>query len=490
MKNFNSRLLYKLILCAAAVCVAAGAAGCKKDTEPEVASSAPASTVDTAVSSVPEEVPDIGEHKDYDKEDAESYESGSILVASQDGTKRGMELYTMVLGDGCLEFYANELNQQKSDSKAKVRFYSMIVPTACELYCPANQRHLIDSQEDIIANVKDMFVGVEQVDVLPTLRNHNAEDIYYRTDSRWTPLGAYYAGRVFAKAAGVPYVDISEYTKTPVKEGVGDFVNICGPQADAELREHPDKYFYYEPNAKFTTHYYDDGFTYLTEDKFYFGDLDENSNYENSFFGTYMPSTGGDLYADYYRGGYYSLRLDTKVKNGRKLLLVKDEFGTALPPFLTSSFEQIYVVSYDYLGANIIEVINDFKITDVLYLMNTYTVTDTRVYTIETLRTQATHGSLRDGAPDSDSDSDSESDSDKKSSDSDTENGEEGTSSVEYIYDVGINNQVGIASSSDDDGGNAGYDDNTNDGDDDETVRNDYDYDDGNDDYSYEDYDD
>ena len=109
--------------------------------------------------------------------------------------------------------------------------------------------------------------------------------------------------------------------------------------------------------------------------------------------------------------------------------------------------------------------------TDVLYLMNTYTVTDTRVYTLESLRTQATHGDLKDNAPGSDSDSDFDSDSDsdsdkndkKKGSDSDSTDSESGE--PEYIYDVGINNQVGVVEHSDEDGGaNAGGDDYGDDG--------------------------
>ncbi len=465
MKNLSLRL----IACALALTFAAPLAGCEKKTEPEPVVSDSVATVGEPEPE-PEEDTDIGEHKDYDKEDAECYESGSIIVAEQDGKKRGMEAYTMTLGSGCLEFYASELNEQKNTVSPKVKMYSMIVPTACELYCPANERYLIDSQEEIIQSVKEMLIGVQQVDVLPTLRNHNAEDIYYRTDSRWTPLGAYYAGKVFAKAAGVPYADISEYNKTAPKEYVGDLTALSGDQAYLDFKEQPDEFSFYAPTVKYTTNYYDDEFTFASTDKFY----EENEE---------------DLQNGYYKGGFYCLRIDTKVDNGRKLLLVKDEYGTVLPTFFTSSFSQIYVVSYDYLSANLMEMIDEFGITDVLYLMNTYTVTDTRVYSLETLRTQATHGSLKDGAPDNDSDSDSDSDSDKKKgSDSDSSDSDEkDPNEIEYIYDVGINNQIGIVESSDEDNGasdydneNTGYDDGAGGG-----IYDDYSYDDGND-YEYD----
>lgn len=363
---------------------------------------------------------DIGEHKDYDKQDAECFESGQIIVVTQDGKKRGMETYTMTLGTGCLEFYANELNTLQELVGNKVDVYSMIVPTACEFYCPASERYRIDSQEEIISDVKDMLMGVKQVDVLPTLKNHNAENIYFRTDSRWSPLGAYYAGKVFAKAAGVPYADISQYHTTAPVDFVGDLASLAFEDGYNALHDEPDKFSFYAPSAIYTTNYYDENFSYLATDAFY----------------TEVPDSPA---AGYYKGGFYSLRIDAPVENGRRLLIIKDEYGTFMPTFLTSSFEEIYVATYDYIEANVTEMISEFGITDVLYLMNTYTVTDSRVYTLETLRTQATHGTLKDDAPETSAEtsSASNSDSDPLSSDSDTD-------TVEYIYDVGVNNQVGI----------------------------------------------
>ena len=432
------KYLYNAALILTSLAIVTGAAGCEKSGGDAV-SSLPVETVDQTEKTEPEELPDIGEHKDYAEQDAKCYESGSILAVEQDSAVRGMEKYKMQLGSGCLEFYANELNKIKELAGNKVRVYSMIVPTACELYCPKNERDSIDSQAQVIADVKDMLLDVEQVDVLPTLINHNAEDIYYRTDNRWTPLGAYYAGKVFAKAAGVPYADISEYTPTEPKDYIGDLAETCGADAYADFEKNPDKFSYFKPKASFKTNYYDDQFKFLATDKFY-------------------EEVPDSLYDSYYKGGFYCLRLDTKVKNGRRLLLVKDSFGTSMPTFFTGSFSEIYVVSYNYLGANLSEVIEEFGITDVLYVLNTFIVTDTRVYTLETLRTQATHGSLKDDAPE---ESDIE-DTEDSESDADTEDTENADNTddpfagakgkpVEYIYGVGLNNQIGIVESSDED---------------------------------------
>lgn len=360
---------------------------------------------------------DVGEHKDYDKEEAKSYYSGEILIAEQDGSKRGMEIFDT--GEGLAEFYGTELNTIKDRLGRKINVYSMIVPTACELYCPSNMRGDIESQEKVISSIRDMLMDVEEVNILPTLKNHNAENIYFRTDNRWTGLGAYYAGKVFAKTAGISYADISEYTqKTVSSEYMGNLQNSVDEKGYEDFEKNPDTFIYYQPKCNFKTYYYDEEFEYLSEDKFF-------------------EEVPDRLYDSYYKGGYYCIKLATSVNTDRKLLIVKDDFGTALAPFFTSSFKEIYVVDMEYLEANLVEMVEEFCITDVLYVMNTFSVTDQKVYNLETLRTQASHGSLEDNAPVEVIDN---SVSSKAKSDTETDTDSE----LDFVYDVGVNNPVGI----------------------------------------------
>lgn len=374
-------------------------------------------TNDTPIESeVAVEDQDIGEHKDYDKEEAKCFDSNGILIAEQDGKKRGLELYDT--GEGLSEFYGTELNTIKDRLGNKINVYSMIVPTACELYCPSNEHENITSQEDVIKEIRDMLVGVEPVDVLPTLRNHNAENIYFRTDNRWTGLGAYYAGKVFAKAAGVDYADISEYEpKTVSDKYIGNLQDSVDEDGYKAFEEYPDTFIYYQPKCNFKTHYYDEEFEYLSEDKFF-------------------EKVPDSLYDSYYKGGYYCIKLATSVNTDRKLIIVKDDFGTALAPFFTSSFKEIYVVDIEYLEANLVEMVEEFCITDVLYVMNTFSVTGQKVYNLETLRTQASHGTLEDDAPSEVIDNTVHVQSSKSETDNDSED--------EFVYDVGMNNPVGI----------------------------------------------
>lgn len=413
-----------LRLCAAVLALMLGlsATACNKDST-EDTSSVDVSSVVSVVESEPEEIedPDIGLHSDFDKAECEAYYSNGILIADQNGHKRAMETFTGTSEN--IQFYANELNMMKDELGHKINMYSMVVPTACEYYFPANYRDDIDSQQEIILSLDDMLVNIDNVNVWETLNNHNAEDIYYRTDNRWTPLGAYYAGKVFAKTAGVDYADISEYEKVESPEYIGnmsfyvDYIGLGDLQSDTE------SFVYYKPKNKCHTYYYDENFNFLVE-----GEMFEE-----------VPTA---MYETFFKGGYYCVKISTDVKNDRSLLIVRDGFGTALAPFLTSSFQDIYVVNMEYLEANLADFITDLKITDVLYLTNTVTATGTSAYTLESLRTQVTQGDVKDNAPES-SDTDTE-------EDTDTSSDNENISTDEYVYGIGLNNQIGVIEHSDD----------------------------------------
>ncbi|MBR2453866.1 MAG: hypothetical protein IKB35_02575, partial [Clostridia bacterium] len=59
----------------------------------------------------------------------------------------------------------------------------------------------------------------------------------------------------------------------------------------------------------------------------------------------------------------------TDCKNGRKLFIIKDSYGNALVPFLTGSFEEIWVADIRYFTKNPIEFMKEQGITDYLCSM-------------------------------------------------------------------------------------------------------------------------
>ena len=86
--------------------------------------------------------------------------------------------------------------------------YVMIIPTACavqqEKLPYESVVPLYNQKEELIDDIYRRVSGyLTAVDVYPTLRNHQEEYIYYRTDTRLTGLGGYYIYTVLAKKLGL-----------------------------------------------------------------------------------------------------------------------------------------------------------------------------------------------------------------------------------------------------------------------------------------------
>ena len=68
--------------------------------------------------------------------------------------------------------------------------------------------------------------------------------------------------------------------------------------------------------------------------------------------------------------------------------MFKDSYGNALIPWLTSSFEDIYVVDIRYFKKNAVKYIKNVGATDVLFAMNTFSATGGNCKQIEKIRRQ------------------------------------------------------------------------------------------------------
>ena len=256
------------------------------------------------------------------------------------GTKAAMERYAQVL---------NQYRQYLGDD---INIYSLVAPTAFQFYTPDDVLDKYGNQKDKMEYIKSKLDrSIKFIDVIPALEPHTSEYIYARTDFHWMPLGAYYAAEEFAKVADVPFTDISKYTPKKIEDFVGAFLTYVPASYKAVLTENPDTYTYYEaPNmALTTTEFYTQSFV-----------LDHVGDF-------LVPAKGANAYSTSLGGDEWVVKIKTNVKNGRKLLMIKDSYGNSIAPFLSSSFEEIYVVDYRYFELNIIDFIKQQEITDLMF---------------------------------------------------------------------------------------------------------------------------
>ncbi|WP_051588761.1 DHHW family protein [Ruminococcus sp. NK3A76] len=274
---------------------------------------------------------------------------GSVIVEGSGNNVRAVSAFYGTFENS--ELYAKTINKYKQELGSKVNVYNMPIPISSAYYIPKNFEDTVASQPDNIEvmrrNVKDIIT----VDVYPELEKHTEEYIYSRTDHHWQPLGAYYAGKIFAEAAGVNYPELSEYGRY-FKE---DFCGTMYMYSDynEEIKNHPDTFTYFKPKNEYKTYYYNTDFTNKREDVLFY-DYAEGVN-------TYSVFMGGDELI---------CQIDTDVKNGRTLVIFKDSFGNALVPFMVGGFEHIYVVDFRYFNVNAIDFLKQVKCTDLLFAMS------------------------------------------------------------------------------------------------------------------------
>ena len=241
-------------------------------------------------------------------------------------------------------------------------------PTASAIYTPKNGIDYVGDQKECFDGVAEKLnAGIQSVNVVDVMKKHAEEDIYLRTDHHWQARGAYYAARTFAEAAGVPFADLSTYTEESIPGYVG---TMYGFSQDTRILNDPDDFHYFVPASNYVASYYDTSFNYQYEDDL-FADVDTAN--------AYLKFLGGDSCI---------VKVDTQMKNGRKLLVIKDSFGNAEIPFYTNSFEQIYVADVRYLECNLVSFIKDMGITDVLFTMSAYSVVGDNADNIQNLIAQ------------------------------------------------------------------------------------------------------
>lgn len=302
-----------------------------------------------------------------DKFDGEYTVENGIIVVKENGHYRALELF----GGGSGNSYVEALNNINKDLGGKVKVYSMIAPLASEYYTPTSYSEYTASQKECFDSIASRLdKGITSVDIDTVLGQHVNEDIYLRTDHHWTPLGAYYAAQAFASAAGVDFKDLSTFTKEEIPDFIGTMYAFTG---DANISNDPEVFTYYKPDNVDKTHayYYDTSFNYTGDGNFFNGVGDPSS--------AYLVFMGGDEQI---------VKVKTNVKNGKRLMIVKDSYGNAIPGYLFNSYEEIYVADMRYFNPNLVDFVQQNNVTDLLFTMVVYSAVGGNADNLENLRTQ------------------------------------------------------------------------------------------------------
>ena len=291
-----------------------------------------------------------------------------IILVDTGKTVRAIEPFKGSYENGTA--YAAIVNKYKR-TFPNVNVYCMVIPNAVAFYCPDTAKIWTSDERPFIRNIlSQLSTDVKSVDILDTLQAHAEEPIYSRTDHHWAPLGAFYAARHFAEVAEVPFADLSAYEPHVIHDYVGSMFTFS---RDKAVKDAPEEFVYYVPRTDFSA-------TRITYKKITqrvgrkrrrrtISWLTASEPETFSFFRDYEDGNSA-AYCTFMGGDTNTTSVFTQTKNGRRLLILKDSYGNALPSNLFSSFEEIHVVDCRYFLQNMIDFVQDHDITDILFANN------------------------------------------------------------------------------------------------------------------------
>lgn len=303
----------------------------------------------------------VGEyHNDINADGTAKIANAGIIIVGSGKNVRALMAYGGSSRGGVP--YAQAANKYKETFGSAVNVYCMVIPTSTEFYTPDKARKMTNPQRPTINNIyAHLSPEVKAVDAYTALATHAKEDIYLRTDHHWAPLGAYYAAQRFAQVAGVPFQDLNHYERRVVHGYVG---SMYGYSKDASVKNAPEDFVYYVPQGVTYTTYYTD----YTIDKNY-KVTGEGKPHKGIFFNRFRDGSGA-AYCTFMGSDTRITRVETSTKNGRRLLILKDSFGNALPGYLFFSFEEVHVIDSRYFTRNMKAYVKEHKVTDILFANN------------------------------------------------------------------------------------------------------------------------
>jgi len=252
-----------------------------------------------------------------------------------------------------LRNYAGMVSRYKKELGPTVNVYCMAVPVGSDFYLPGSFNH---SREKNSINYlySQLDPSVKGVRAYEELEKHKQEYIQFNTDHHWTGRAAYYAYTAFCKSAGFNYLPMNKLNRKVIHNFVGTLYYYTLSEA---LKKNKDSVEYFKIPNKTNAFYFAEGMTKARPTTLYA-----------------ERARGGNSYGVFLGADFPLMRITSDVKNGRKILQIKDSYGNAFAPFLPSLYEEVFVVDYRYFNGSIKELVKKYGITDVIFSHNIFVI--------------------------------------------------------------------------------------------------------------------
>ena len=252
--------------------------------------------------------------------------------------------------------YAQALNPEltgiapQDEGRRPVRVVSLLAPTSIAFNLDEEYRKLSSPQDRTVRYINERLRDdIVKVPAYEVMELHKGEYMHFRTDHHWTALGAYYAYRAFAEATGVVPVRRGDCESGEVPGFLG---SLYGKNPSAAIKKNPDLVQWYEaPHETAVEVFTASGGAARAGKLINLAHADTANKYQIFL--------GGD--APY-------IRITTDVKNGKKIVVVKESYGLAFVPWLVPHYEQIHVVDPRHYKDGIVSLAQAEAVDDVLFV--------------------------------------------------------------------------------------------------------------------------
>lgn len=236
--------------------------------------------------------------------------------------------------------YVDVVNEYRKILPDNVRVFNCIVPTGSSFVFVKEYDYL---REKEFKNIDDAYVqsspDVINVPAKEALVAHQDEYIYFASDHHWTGRGAYYAYTAFCQVAGMKATPLNKMTRKIKRNFLGTLYNLT---KDESIKNNADSVEYFVPMVK-------------TDVK---------------VFAEY--ASGGNSYGVFLGGDMAHFKINTSVKNGKSVLIIKNSFGNPFSTFLINNYETVHVVDYRYFDSGLLRLIKNEGIDDVIFFHNVF----------------------------------------------------------------------------------------------------------------------
>ena len=231
--------------------------------------------------------------------------------------------------------------------------YFMGIPIGADYYLPHKVNKGVMREKLVIDHMHSILPPqVRSVHAYEKLAQHTSEYVYFNTDHHWTGLGAYYAYTAFAEAARFNPLPLSAFSKKEIPNFLGTLYHRT---MSPVLKAKGDTVEYYKVPVQTSARFYPAG---------------SRQGQPTQLYAEY--ARGGGAYGVFLGGDYPMMKITSDVKNGRKIVVIKDSYGNAFAPYLASHYEEVYVIDYRYFNGNIKTLIQEEGIQDLLFAHNAY----------------------------------------------------------------------------------------------------------------------